>query len=140
MGPAPIYFPNLKTSRMYNLRQRLSLILLRLFPAETSHNLTIKMLKLGVSLSKTSIHTELPETAAKIFKLSFSNPIGLAAGFDKDGEVFDQLSSFGPGFIEAGTLTLRSQPGNPRPRVFRLKKHNAVINRYGLTTRASSKD
>ena len=135
MGPAPIYFPNLKTNRMNNLRQRLSLILLRLFPAETSHNLTIKMLKLGISLSKTSIHTELPETASKIFNLSFSNPIGLAAGFDKDGEVFDQLASFGPGFIEAGTLTLRSQPGNPRPRVFRLKKHNAVINRYGFNNK-----
>ena len=120
---------------MNNLPQTLSLRLLRLFPAEKSHNLTIKMLKLGVSFSKTSIHTELPETASKIFNLSFSNPIGLAAGFDKDGEVFDQLSSFGPGFIEAGTLTLRSQPGNPRPRVFRLKKHNAVINRYGFNNK-----
>ena len=120
---------------MNNLPKTLSLRLLRLFPAETAHNLTIKMLKLGVSLSKPSINTELAETTLDVFKLKFRNPIGLAAGFDKDGEVFDQLSKFGPGFIEAGTLTLKSQPGNPRPRVFRLKKHNAVINRYGFNNK-----
>lgn len=60
----------------------------------------------------------------------FASPIGLAAGFDKHGEAVDGLFKMGFGFVEVGSVTPESQPGNPRPRVFRLKKDKAVINRY----------
>ena len=66
--------------------------------------------------------------------LEFSNPIGLAAGFDKHAEVPDALLGLGFGFVEVGSVTPRPQPGNPRPRVFRLEEDHAVINRYGFNS------
>jgi dihydroorotate dehydrogenase len=68
----------------------------------------------------------------ELFGLTFKNPIGLAAGFDKNAEVFDLLGNFGFSFVEVGTVTPKSQPGNPKPRCFRLKKDNAIINRMGF--------
>tara|TARA_B100000287_G_C20608542_1_gene771110 strand:- start:328 stop:1254 length:927 start_codon:yes stop_codon:yes gene_type:complete len=68
----------------------------------------------------------------EVFGLKFRNPIGLAAGFDKDAKLFDELYSFGFGFIEIGTVTPLSQEGNPKPRLFRLKRDNAIINRMGF--------
>ena len=68
----------------------------------------------------------------KVFGITFDNPVGLAAGFDKDAEIFDGLSSFGFGFVEIGTVTPLAQDGNPKPRLFRLTKDNAVINRMGF--------
>ena len=132
---AIIYYPNSKTSRMNKLLETISLRLLRYLPAETAHSVTIKMLKLGFASSKDLRGNEFSETISNIFELRFRNPIGLAAGFDKDGEVFDQLSQIGPGFVEAGTLTLEPQIGNPRPRVFRLSSDNAVINRLGFNNK-----
>ena len=132
---AIIYYPNSKTSRMNKLLETISLRLLRYLPAETAHSVTIKMLKLGFASSKDLRSNEFSETISNIFELRFRNPIGLAAGFDKDGEVFDQLSQIGPGFVEAGTLTLEPQIGNPRPRVFRLSSDNAVINRLGFNNK-----
>ena len=132
---AIIYYPNSKTSRMNKLLETISLRLLRYLPAETAHSATIKMLKLGFASSKDLRGNEFSETISNIFELRFRNPIGLAAGFDKDGEVFDQLSQIGPGFVEAGTLTLEPQIGNPRPRVFRLSSDNAVINRLGFNNK-----
>ena len=132
---AIIYYPNSKTSRMNKLLETISLRLLRYLPAETAHSATIKMLKLGFASSKDLRCNEFSETISNIFELRFRNPIGLAAGFDKDGEVFDQLSQIGPGFVEAGTLTLEPQIGNPRPRVFRLSSDNAVINRLGFNNK-----
>lgn len=73
-----------------------------------------------------------PELEREVFGLKFPNPVGLAAGFDKNGEVSDMLSSLGFGFVEVGTITPRSQPGNPRPRLFRLVKDSALINRMGF--------
>jgi dihydroorotate dehydrogenase len=64
--------------------------------------------------------------------LKFRNPIGLAAGFDKDAKLYNELASFGFGFIEIGTLTPKAQPGNPKPRLFRLVEDEAVINRMGF--------
>src|SRR5688572_15804302 len=64
--------------------------------------------------------------------LSFANPVGLAAGLDKDGTTIDGLARLGFGFIEAGTVTPRPQPGNPKPRLFRLVERNALINRFGF--------
>ena len=132
---AIIYYPNSKTSRMNKLLETISLRLLRYLPAETAHSVTIKMLKLGFASSKDLRGNEFSETISNIFELRFRNPIGLAAGFDKDGEVFNQLSQIGPGFVEAGTLTLEPQIGNPRPRVFRLSSDNAVINRLGFNNK-----
>ena len=73
-----------------------------------------------------------PRLAASAFGLDFPNPIGLAAGFDKNAEIPDAMLGLGFGFVEVGTLTPRAQPGNPRPRAFRLIEDRAVINRYGF--------
>lgn len=76
-----------------------------------------------------------PSLEREVFGVRFPNPIGLAAGFDHNGEVFRELSALGFGFIEVGTITPRPQAGNPRPRVFRLPKDQAIINRIGLANR-----
>jgi dihydroorotate dehydrogenase len=68
----------------------------------------------------------------EVFGITFQNPIGFAAGFDKNAEIFDLLGNFGFSFVEIGTVTPKSQPGNPKPRNFRLKKDNAIINRMGF--------
>ena len=68
----------------------------------------------------------------ELFGLSFPNPVGLAAGFDKDANLYKELSNFGFGFIEIGTVTPKPQPGNPKKRLFRLKKDSAIINRMGF--------
>jgi dihydroorotate dehydrogenase len=100
---------------------------------ELSHYLTLKLLKLshqtGLSaLSKASSDNK-PVT---VMGLDFKNPVGLAAGMDKNGDYIDALAALGFGFIEIGTVTPRSQPGNPKPRLFRLPEHEAIINRMGF--------
>ena len=101
--------------------------LLRLDP-ETAHGLTLKALRLvpdGPAPDESSL-------AVEAFGLRFPNPLGIAAGFDKNAEVPDALLKLGFGFAEVGTLTPRPQPGNPRPRVFRLPADAALVNRYGF--------
>jgi dihydroorotate dehydrogenase len=71
----------------------------------------------------------------EVFGIHFRNPIGMAAGFDRNGEIFNELSSLGFGFVEIGTVTPQSQTGNPKPRVFRLPDDNAIMNRIGLNNR-----
>ncbi len=73
-----------------------------------------------------------PALERKVFGLTFRNPVGFAAGFDKNAEVFEEFSSFGFSFIEIGTVTPDAQPGNPRPRVFRVVPDKAIINRMGI--------
>jgi dihydroorotate dehydrogenase len=75
-----------------------------------------------------------PVLACDVWGLRFPNPVGLAAGFDKDAEAVDALLDLGFGFVEAGSVTPRPQPGNPRPRLFRLAEDEAVINRYGFNS------
>jgi dihydroorotate dehydrogenase len=75
----------------------------------------------------------------EVFGLKFPNPVGLAAGFDKDAELVDPLSAFGFGFIEIGTLTPKSQPGNEKPRLFRLPQDKALINRMGFNNKGVAK-
>lgn len=75
-----------------------------------------------------------PRLSVMAFGLSFANPVGMAAGFDKNARVPDALMRLGFGFVEVGGVTKRAQPGNPRPRVFRLAEDEAVINRYGLNS------
>jgi dihydroorotate dehydrogenase len=84
------------------------------------------------SLLKTMYHFESRELEKELFGLKFTNPVGLAAGFDKDARLIDELSCLGFGFIEIGTLTPKAQPGNEKPRLFRLPKDQALINRMGF--------
>ena len=102
-------------------------------PPETAHEFALKSLGIVPAIVRTltgiSAALELP---IKRFGLTFSNPVGLAAGFDKDGVALQALSSLGFGFIEAGTVTYHPQPGNPRPRLFRLPADKALINRAGF--------
>ena len=96
---------------------------------ERAHGLTIKSLKYGPT-PKVKIRD--PRLATSIAGLEFENPLGLAAGFDKNAEVPNAMLGLGFGFVEVGAVTPRPQPGNPRPRVFRLRTDRAVINRYGF--------
>ncbi len=97
---------------------------------ETAHGLTISALKSGFGPAvKRDAHASL---AQSLFGLEFPNPIGLAAGFDKNAEVPDAMLRLGFGFVECGTVTPLPQDGNPKPRIFRLVKDRAVINRLGF--------
>jgi dihydroorotate dehydrogenase len=104
--------------------------LLRRLDAERAHRLAILALRLGLAGTDQSVDD--PALGVQAMGLRFRNPIGLAAGFDKDAVAVRSLSRLGFGFIETGTVTPRPQPGNPRPRVFRLEEDEAVINRYGM--------
>ena len=105
--------------------------LLRSLPPETAHRATLALVGLGATLAPNSA-TDNPKLAVSAFGLHFPNPIGLAAGFDKDARVPDAMLRLGFGFVECGTLTPRPQTGNPRPRLFRLPEDGAVINRMGF--------
>ncbi len=101
-----------------------------LFDGETAHGLSIAALKTGlVPGCRVPADTRLKQTVAGIV---FPNPLGLAAGYDKNAEVPDAILRLGFGFTEVGTVTPKPQPGNPRPRIFRLEKDEAVINRLGF--------
>lgn len=115
---------------MIGLASKLALpLLLRLDP-ETAHGLSIKALKLG--LPKVAPPKPDKRLAVKVAGLNFPNPLGLAAGYDKNGEVPDALLGLGFGFVEVGSITPRPQAGNPQPRIFRLPRDGAVINRLGF--------
>ena len=105
-------------------------------PAESAHKATISALKL-LPRVRTVPHT--PAMEVTVAGLTFPNPVGLAAGFDKDAEVFEPMLGFGFGFVEVGTVTPRPQKGNPRPRLFRLEKDRAVINRMGFNNQGQDK-
>ncbi|MCQ8105795.1 quinone-dependent dihydroorotate dehydrogenase [Methylomonas sp. SURF-2] len=115
-----------------NLYPLLRPLLFSLDP-ETAHNVTLKSLKLaeqtGLSGLVKAGSTEKP---VSVMGLDFKNPLGLAAGLDKNGDYIDALAALGFGFIEIGTVTPRPQPGNPKPRLFRLPEHQAIINRMGF--------
>ncbi|HTT98033.1 MAG TPA: quinone-dependent dihydroorotate dehydrogenase [Rhizomicrobium sp.] len=104
---------------------------LRLLPAEPAHRATIRLASVFGPLIPAAPADD-PRLAVEAFGLSFPNPIGLAAGFDKDAEVPDAMLRFGFGFVECGTITPRPQSGNPKPRLFRLREDRAVINRMGF--------
>jgi dihydroorotate dehydrogenase len=106
--------------------------LLRALPPERAHELTLRALEAG--LGGRARQPAEPSLKQTLWGLDFPNPIGLAAGFDKDARVPDAVLRLGFGFIEIGTVTPRPQPGNPRPRVFRLTADGAVINRLGFNS------
>lgn len=100
---------------------------------ERAHNLTLRLLALPVAPILSALFDfSDPRLAVAAFGLAFRNPVGLAAGYDKNGVALRGLAALGFGHIEAGTVTRASQPGNPRPRVFRLPADDALINRMGF--------
>ncbi len=112
--------------------------LLFLLPPERAHDFTVRLLKFVLSIPlvnavfRSMYHYENEQLQRNVFGLSFKNPVGLAAGFDKDGKYFKEMASLGFGFIELGTVTPKPQAGNPKPRLFRLPKDKALINRMGF--------
>ena len=112
------------------LIERLGLAALHKFDPETSHGLSITALKSG--LAPLSGQVTSSRLATTIAGLDLPNPIGLAAGYDKNAEVIAPLAKVGFGFIEVGAATPRPQPGNPKPRLFRLTQDQAAINRFGF--------
>lgn len=100
------------------------------FDPETAHNLAIQALKINLMPRKQKFNYKNIET--EIFGKKIPNPIGLAAGFDKDAEVYNSVFRLGFGFVEVGTITPLKQHGNPKPRVFRLEEDEALINRLGF--------
>ncbi len=119
-----------------DLRQKAAVLaaaampVLRRLDPERAHRLALAGLRLGLAGSRVTAAD--PSLATTALGLRFANPIGLAAGFDKDALALGGLSRLGFGFIETGTVTPRPQPGNPRPRLFRLAEDGAVINRMGF--------
>ena len=99
---------------------------------ELAHNLALGSLKKLQKLHLAQLMGTCISAPVEVMGLKFSNPVGLAAGLDKNGEYIDALAAMGFGFIEVGTVTPRPQPGNPKPRMFRLKEHEALINRLGF--------
>ena len=106
-------------------------LIFRLDP-ETAHNLAIQSLKLNLVPNILEQDKENPLFQSKLFNKNLKNPIGMAAGFDKNAEVYNSLFKLGFGFVEVGTITPLTQSGNPKPRVFRLVEDKALINRLGF--------
>jgi dihydroorotate dehydrogenase len=110
--------------------------ILFLFSPEKAHKISVTLIKiilriplLRLLLAKEVVHEKL---AVNLFGLTFKNPVGLAAGFDKDAQFFNEMGALGFGFVEVGTVTPLPQEGNPKPRLFRLKSDAAIINRMGF--------
>jgi dihydroorotate dehydrogenase len=104
---------------------------LRLLPPETAHKATLRLLQRAAPFLPPA-RADDPRLALTALGMNFANPIGLAAGFDKDADVPDAMLKFGFGFVECGSVTPRPQAGNPKPRLFRLSADRAVINRMGF--------
>jgi len=109
-----------------------------LFNPEFIHHISFKLIKFGAMIPgkmwawRLLFKVRDSRLEREIFGLKFENPVGLAAGFDKDAKLFDELASFGFGCVEIGTVTPLPQEGNPKPRLFRLKKDSGIINRMGF--------
>lgn len=113
-----------------NLIEKLGLKALHKIDPETAHGLAIKALKMGLVRAPGPVTSRRLKTT--LAGIELPNPVGLAAGFDKNAEVLTELSQSGFGFIEVGAATPRPQPGNPKPRLFRLTEDGAAINRFGF--------
>ncbi len=125
-------------AKLYLMYKFLIRPILFLFDPENVHHFTFKMIRI---LSKIPLMSSVfrgmykvndPRLEREVFGLTFKNPVGLAAGFDKDAKLYNELHNFGFGFIEIGTLTPKGQSGNPKKRLFRLKSDSAIINRMGF--------
>ena len=101
--------------------------------AEFAHDLTLKSLKWGEKSGALALYPKAPNCAPReVMGLTFPNPVGLAAGLDKNGAVIDGMAALGFGFIEVGTVTPHPQPGNTKPRLFRVTEAQGIINRFGF--------
>ena len=109
--------------------------IIKFIPPEIAHNLAIKFF----SSFKKEIKSDDPILNTRVCNLKFTNPIGLAAGFDKNGEAFEGLICLGFGFVEIGTITINPQYGNKKPRIFRLLEDKAIINRLGFNNVGAEK-
>jgi dihydroorotate dehydrogenase len=106
------------------------------FDAETIHELTIKGLKsTGASPLNNFYKQNVADKPTTVMGINFPNPVGLAAGLDKNGECIDAFAAMGFGFVEIGTVTPRPQPGNDKPRIFRIEEADAIINRMGFNNK-----
>lgn len=114
------------------------------FDPETIHHFSFRFLKIALSLpgakalARAVFVKKAPTLEREVFGINFPNPVGLAAGFDKNAELVDELACLGFGFVEIGTLTPRPQPGNDRPRLFRLPADHALINRMGFNNHGAA--
>ena len=113
-----------------SLYEALGMRALRLAAPEAAHGLAVKALKLGLVPSPGALTS--PRLKTTLAGMDLQNPLGLAAGFDKNAEVLHPLAKSGFGFVEVGAITPRAQPGNPKPRLFRLTEDKAAINRFGF--------
>ena len=114
--------------------------LLFMFDPEMVHHVTFRLIKLAHRLGCSVLFRKLyrindPSLHRQVFGIDFPNPVGLAAGFDKDAQLYHELANFGFGFIEIGTVTPKPQDGNPKKRLFRLKEDQGIINRMGFNNR-----
>ncbi len=117
---------------MYSLLRPL---LFKLSP-ETSHHVALDGLRWAERLGAAALlRGDLPAAPVRVMGIDFPNPVGLAAGLDKNGDYIDALAALGFGFVEIGTVTPKPQPGNPQPRLFRLPEARAIINRMGFNNR-----
>ena len=124
---------------MIKFLEDLFLIILRIFPAEVSKNITFGFLKLiyKLKLIGAFASNNVEESQINIKNLSFKNRIGIAGGLDKDAKYFHIFSSLGFGFVEVGTITLEPQSGNPKPRIFRFTKDKTLVNSLGFNNAGS---
>ena len=114
---------------MYSLMRRLLMCL----PTEASHYLALAAIKWAEKIGVISLMAAKPEdNPVEVMGITFPNPVGMAAGLDKNADYIDGLAALGFGFIEVGTITPKAQPGNPKPRLFRLPSAQAIINRMGF--------
>jgi len=116
------------------------------FNPETIHKFTFLSFKIASAipglpfLIKKMFEVKNKKLSKTVFGIKFPNPVGLAAGLDKDSDAYDMLGYLGFGFVEIGTITPKAQPGNPKPRLFRLRKNNALINRMGFNNSGLDKN
>ncbi|MBX6322284.1 MAG: quinone-dependent dihydroorotate dehydrogenase [Rhodospirillaceae bacterium] len=120
---------------LHNLLHGLAPAVLRLLPPEPAHRLALRLLAAGLVPAPGG--TDDPVLRIRLWGLDFPNPLGLAAGFDKDAQAVDALLRLGFGFVEVGSVTPLPQPGNPRPRLFRLTEDGAIINRMGFNSKGA---
>ncbi|MBO7307409.1 MAG: quinone-dependent dihydroorotate dehydrogenase [Alistipes sp.] len=123
------------------MRRSLLQHILRLFPAETSHRIRLTMLgfmdkmPFGKMILRRTLSPRAIGLEREVMGIHFNNPIGIAAGFDPDGDHLDELAACGFGFVEIGSVTPRPQPGTPRPRLRRLRKSKSLVNNTGAPSR-----
>lgn len=116
---------------MYGLARKV----LFAMPPELSHEVALDWMGAAHRLGLLKLFASKPQKPVEVMGLNFANPVGMAAGLDKNGDYFNALGDLGFGFVEIGTVTPKAQGGNPQPRLFRLPEHNAIINRMGFNNK-----